>query len=69
MVKHHQAKSKLAYDIGKEFSLPIISADAFQCYKEKDIDTAKPSKEEIKEIDYHFINECNVNEEVSLFVF
>ena len=34
-----------------------------------DIGTAKPSKEEIKEIDYHFIDEYNVNEEVSLFIF
>ena len=34
-----------------------------------DIGTAKPSKEEIKEIDYHFIDEYNVNEEISLFVF
>ncbi len=62
-------KSKLAYDIAKEFSLPIISADAFQYYKEMDVGTAKLSKEEIKEIDYHFIDEYNVNEEVSLFVF
>ena len=62
-------KSKLAHKIAKEFSLPIISADAFQCYKKMDIGTAKPSKKELEEVKYHFIDEYNVDEEISLFLF
>lgn len=62
-------KSKLAHKIAKEFSLPIISADAFQCYKKMDIGTAKPTKEELEEVKYHFIDEYRVDEEISLFLF
>jgi tRNA dimethylallyltransferase len=40
-------KSKLAEVISQFFEAPIINFDAFQVYKEMNIGTAKPSKEEL----------------------
>ena len=62
-------KTKLAIKLAKEFSLPIISADAFQCYKELNIGTDKPSSNQLKGIKHHFINEYSINDDVSVFLF
>ena len=62
-------KTSLAISLAKKFSLPIISADAFQCYKEMNIGTDKPSKKEISGIKYHFFDELDVSEDNSVYYF
>ncbi len=63
-------KSKLAVEIAKKFNGEIISADSRYVYREMDIATAKPSKEEMDGIPHYLIDICDVTEEytVGLFV-
>lgn len=55
-------KTKLALKLAREFNMPIISADAYQCYKEMDIGTDKPKKTDLKGISYHFIDIYNIDD-------
>ena len=40
-------KTSLAISLAKKYHVPVISADAFQCFKMMQIGTDKPKKEEI----------------------
>lgn len=62
-------KTSLALKLAKEFSLPVISADAYQCYKIMQIGTDKPSKEEIGSVPYYFYDEYEPDEDVSVYDF
>lgn len=63
-------KSKLAVEIAKKFNGEIISADSRYVYREMNIATAKPTKEEMQGIPHYLIDICDVTEEytVGLFV-
>lgn len=63
-------KSKLAVEIAKKFNGEIISADSRYVYREMDIATAKPTKDEKEGIPHYLIDICDVTEEytVGLFV-
>ena len=43
-------KTKLAIQLAKDFQSSIFSCDSRQFYKELNIGTAKPSKDELKEV-------------------
>ncbi len=62
-------KTSLALKLAKEFSLPVISADAYQCYKIMQIGTDKPSKEEIGSVPYYFYDEYEPDEDISVYDF
>jgi tRNA dimethylallyltransferase len=62
-------KTSLALKIAKEFSLPVISSDAYQCYRGMSVGTDKPSAEEVKGLDYFFYDEYDPDEDVSVFGF
>ena len=62
-------KTALAIEIAKHFNTEIISADSRQCFKEMNIGTAKPSKEELAQIKHHYINVLSVSDEVNAGVF
>ena len=49
-------KSKHAIELAQDTGAEIISADAFQVYKEFDIGTAKVSKDEQAAIPHHLID-------------
>ena len=49
-------KTELSIRLAKLLSCDIISADSRQIYKDIDIGTAKPSKEEMQEVKHHFID-------------
>lgn len=55
-------KTSLAIRIAKELKTEIISADSRQFFKELTIGTAKPSKEELNEVQHHFIDSHSINE-------
>ena len=61
------AGGKSAYAIQKahEVGGEIISGDSMQIYREMDIGTAKPSKEEMEGIPHHLIDICDINEPFS----
>jgi len=49
-------KTSLAVELAKQLNTEIISADSRQIYKEFDIATAKPTKEEMQSIKHHMID-------------
>src|SRR5882757_10547814 len=55
--------------VAQHFNTPIISADSRQCFKELSIGVAKPSPEELQQVQHYFINSHYVTEEVNAAVF
>jgi len=54
------SKSKLALCLAKEFNAEIISADAYQIYKELNAGVNKPTKNDLLEIKHHFVSERSI---------
>jgi len=59
-------KTALAVRISEIFGGEIIGADSMQIYKEMDIATAKPTKEELRGIKHHLINFLEPHESFSV---
>ena len=59
-------KTSLAVELAKKLNTEIISADSRQIYKEFDIATAKPSKEEMQGIKHHLMDIVEPAEEFSV---
>jgi tRNA dimethylallyltransferase len=55
-------KTALSILLAKHFHTEIISADSRQVFKELEIGTAKPSKEELREVPHHFIKTKSIFE-------
>ncbi|WP_281951995.1 tRNA (adenosine(37)-N6)-dimethylallyltransferase MiaA [Nitrosophilus kaiyonis] len=62
-------KSDLAIEVAKECNAIILSLDSLSIYKEIDIVSAKPSKDELKQIKHFGINEIYPNEHFSVDIF
>lgn len=62
-------KSDLAIKIAKKIDAYILSIDSLSIYKEIDIVSAKPSKDELKEVKHFGINELYPNEVFSVEIF
>lgn len=56
-------KTALAIELAKKYHTEIISFDSRQFYKEMNIGTAKPTKEELAQVKHHFIGNLSVKEE------
>lgn len=55
-------KSALALKLAEKFNGEIINGDAFQIYRDFNIGTAKPSKEDLKRVPHHlfdFLDPCD----------
>jgi len=59
-------KTSIAIEIAKYFSTEIVSCDSRQFYKEMRIGTAIPSKDELKTIKHHFIQDRSVLNHLSV---
>jgi len=59
-------KTKLSIQLARHFGTEIISADSRQFYRQLNIGTAKPTKEELAAIPHHFINTLNLDEEYNI---
>ena len=62
-------KSLLAIELAKRFSTEIISADSRLVYKDFDIGTAKPTKQELYEVKHHCVDVVSPKEEFSVTEF
>lgn len=62
-------KTSLAISLAKKYHLPVISADAFQCFKMMQIGTDKPTKAEIEGLDFYFTDEYEPDHEMSVYLF
>lgn len=56
-------KTKLAIEIAKKFNGEVISADAFQVYKQLNAGVNKPSSKQLSETQFHLLNFLNLDEE------
>jgi len=62
-------KSDLAIKLAKKLNYEILSLDSLSIYKEIDIASAKPSKEELNEVKHYGINEIYPNEKFDVMKF
>ena len=58
-------KTAIAIQLAKQFETSIISADSRQCYRETTIAVAKPSFDELKEVEHYFINSHSIQDSVT----
>ncbi len=59
-------KTALSVRLAKYFNSVILSADSRQFYKETNIGTAKPTKEETKHVPHYFINSLSIHDEYNI---
>ena len=59
-------KTKLAVTLAKKLGAEIISADSIQIYKEFNILSAKPSKDDLKSVSHYLIDVLSVEESYSV---
>ena len=62
-------KSDLAIKLAKKLNYEILSLDSLSIYKEIDIASAKPSKEELKKVKHYGIDEIYPNEKFDVTKF
>ncbi len=62
-------KTSLAIEIANKFDGEIVSADSMQIYKNMDIATAKPTKEEMCLVRHHLIGFVGCDEEYSVAMY
>lgn len=62
-------KTSFAIDLAKHFNTQIISADSRQCYKELNIGVAKPSWQQLEEVEHYFISTHSIHQEVNAKLF
>ncbi len=64
-------KSFLAMQIARflSYRAQIVSADAFQVYREMNVGTNKPSGAELKEVRHHFVDHISVAEDWNIKLF
>ncbi len=58
-------KSELAADVAGEIGAEIVSADAFQIYRDLDLLTAKPDASTLAKAPHHLIGTATLNEEMN----
>ncbi|GAA5531733.1 tRNA (adenosine(37)-N6)-dimethylallyltransferase MiaA [Deinococcus aluminii] len=56
-------KSALALDLGRQFGLEVVAADAFTVYRGLDIGTAKPTPAERADVPHHLLDVADVTED------
>ena len=62
-------KTSLSIELAKKINGEIISSDSMQIYKEMDIGTAKPTKEEMQGIKHHLLDFVEPNQRYSVAEF
>ena len=59
-------KTDLAIKLARELGMPLIGCDVYQMYKELNIGSAKPTIDELKGVDYHFIGSDSIEHKMSV---
>lgn len=62
-------KTTFAINLAQRLNTQIISADSRQCYKELSIGVAKPSKQQLLQVQHYFINSHSVHNVVNAGVY
>lgn len=56
-------KTDLSLKLARHFCSPIVSTDSRQVYRGIPIGTAQPAREELQEVEHHFIASCDLTED------
>jgi tRNA dimethylallyltransferase len=59
-------KTALSVALAKQYHCPVLSADSRQFFKEMNIGTAKPTKQEMQEVPHYFIDSHQITEEYNV---
>lgn len=59
-------KTQFCIALAKQYACPIISADSRQFYREMNIGTATPSKEEMSGVPHYFVGHLSINDYYSV---
>jgi tRNA dimethylallyltransferase len=59
-------KTTFAIDLAREFDGEIVNADSKQIFRELEIGSAKPIREELRKAKHHLISEFSPDEEISV---
>lgn len=62
-------KSSLSIEVAKQYQGEIISGDAYQCYKELTIGSAKITEDEMQGIPHHLVDELSYKETYNVKMF
>jgi len=62
-------KSDLALKLAKKLNYEILSLDSLSIYKEIDIASAKPSKQDLAQVKHYGVNEIYPNEKFDVMKF
>jgi tRNA dimethylallyltransferase len=62
-------KTAAAIQLAQELNTEIISADSRQCFRELNIGVAKPTAQELQDVNHYFINSHSIHDEVNAAVF
>ena len=62
-------KTSLAINLAKNYNTKIVSTDSRQCFKEITIGVAKPTANELQEVQHFFINSHSIHETVNAGVY
>lgn len=62
-------KTTVAIEMAKHFKTEIISADSRQCFKELNIGVARPSEEQLQQVQHYFIATHSITEEMNAVIF
>lgn len=66
MAQQHHGKTALSIELAKKINGEIVSADSMQIYKDMDIGSAKPTKEEMGDIKHYMIDFVSPEERYSV---
>jgi len=58
-------KTRFSLDFAEDFGLEIINTDSLLFYRDLNIGTAKPSREELALVKHHFVDVCDIGEELT----
>ena len=58
-------KTKLTVDLAEKIGANVLNADSRQVFKELEIGTAKPTREEMRGVQHYFVNDRSINQEFS----
>lgn len=62
-------KTAFAIKLAEKYQTEIISVDSRQIYKEMNIGTAKPTKEDQEKVPHHFINHVSIHDSYDIGMF
>lgn len=62
-------KTDLCLNLAKKFNTEIISCDSRQFYREMNLGTAKPTKQELEQVPHHFINSLSIEDSYDVKMF